>query len=118
MKFVQFTEANDNEGEEWNFWLQLDGNEKQLKELESWLGTFDDDGEQYNLYMGTVIEENEVDVLVKHGGQGYMDYHNKVTGTFACPDFDGEETSKPGYEQLDNELYKGAIINHFENRKS
>lgn len=111
MNFVKFTEINDNEGEEWNFWLQLDGNEAQLKELQAWLGTFDDDGESYNLDMSPVPEV-EVDILVKHTGGGYMYYENKVTGTFTCPVPDTKEEDR-GWEWLNDNFYKGDIQRHF-----
>lgn len=111
MDFVKFTEHNDNEGEDWNFWLQLDGNEDELNELYHWLNTFDDDGESYELDM-TAVPESEVDILVKHTGQGYMDYENKVTGTFKCPiptSIDEDE----GWEWLNDHFYKGDIARSF-----
>ena len=115
MKFVKFTEHNDNEGEDWNFWLQLDGNEPQLKELQAWLGTFDDYGDGYELDM-TPVDESEVDVLVKHTGQGYMNYENKVTGTFTCPQpKEQNKEEEEGWDWLNNNFYKGGIAGHFKN---
>ncbi len=116
MKFVKYTETNDHEGESWNFWLQLDGNEAQLKELAAWLGTFDDDGESYDLDMSTVISEAEVDTLVKYGGQGYMDYNNKVTGTFVCPQPREFVDDDEGWEWLNEEFYKGRIMTFFKEK--
>lgn len=112
--FVKFTEHNDNEGEDWNFWLQLDGNEDQLNELASWLGTFDDDGESYELDM-TPVPETEVDILVKHTDQGYMDYENKVTGTFVCPQPSQTAENDPddAWEWLNDNFYKGDIARLF-----
>lgn len=116
MNFVKLTEHNDNEGESWNFWLQLDGNEDQLKQLESWIGTFDDYGEGYELNM-TPVPESEVDILVKHSDSGYMQYENKVTGTFTCPQPSEAVTSGnaggEGYEWLNDNFYKGGIEGHF-----
>jgi len=115
MKFVKFTEHNDWEGEDWNFWLQLDGNEAALKDLQSWLGTFDDDGEQYELDM-TPVDEKEVDMLVKHSGQGYMDYENKVTGTLEVPQVQYKDTEPDlveGQDWLNDNFYKGDIKRHF-----
>lgn len=111
MKFVKFTENNDSEDETWNFWLQLDGNEDSLKDLGVWLNTFDDDNESYELNMAPV-DESEVDVLVKHTGQGYMNYENKVVGKLKMPpitDLDEEN----GYEWLNNNFYKGSIKDRF-----
>lgn len=114
MKFVKFTEHNEWEGEDWNFWLQLDGNEKELKELESWLGTFDDEGEQFEINMKETVDEQGVDLLVKYGGEGYMNCHNKVVGTFKCPTVTSENEDA-GNDWLSNNFYKGDIARHFKN---
>lgn len=111
MNFVKFTENNEHEGEEWNFWLQLDGNEKQLNELQSWLGTFDDNGESYELDM-TPVDESEVDILVKHSNSGYMSYENKVTGKFKCP-VPTSTNEEDGWNWLNDNFYKGDIATHF-----
>lgn len=111
MKFVKLTENNDNEGESWNFWLQLDGNEDGLKELQTWLNTFDDNGEEYELNL-TPVDESEVDTLVKHSGSGYMNYENKVVGTFKLPAIT-DKSEENGYEWLNDNFYKGGIRNCF-----
>jgi hypothetical protein len=113
MNFVKFTEINDHEGESWNFWLQLDGNKTQLKELESWLGTFDEYGESYKLDMEPV-PEFEVDILVKHSDSGYMQYENKIKGKFICPT-PGSEEEENGYRWLNDNFYKGDIKEYFKN---
>lgn len=105
MKFVKLTENNDNEGESWNFFLQLDGNEKALEQLAVNINTFDDNEESFELNL-TPIDEADVDVLVKHTRQGYFDYENKVTGTFTCPDWED-------YEDFIDDLYKGGIQRYF-----
>jgi hypothetical protein len=112
MNFVKFTENNDNEGESWNFWLQLEDNEDQLKQLDSWLGTFDEDGESYELDMKTILSEKEVDTLVEHGGQGYMNNNNKITGKFTCPQ-PNEAEQEDGWEWLNDKFYKGDIDRYF-----
>ncbi len=112
MKFVKFTEHNDHEGESWNFWLQEDGNGFELKKLKTFLSENDLEDEGYELDM-TPVDESEVDILVKHTDQGYMDYHNKVTGNFVMPQYedDGEEDS--AYEFASDNFYKGDIERHF-----
>lgn len=115
MKFVRFTEHNDNEGEDWNFWLQLDGNEADLETLNDFLEQFDPDWESYELDM-TPVPESEVDILVKHTAQGYMDYENKVTGTLTLPEIDLETVAnddEKGYEWLNDNFYKGDIVRWF-----
>lgn len=92
--FVKFTENNDHEGETWNFWLQVDGNEDAIAELRALIA---DQEDEYELAEETT-PESEVDVLVKHTGMGYMRYENKVVGVLTLPDTDA----------LDD-LYKGGI---------
>jgi len=60
----------------------------------------DDDMPVYTI--GETCKESEVDILVKHcwGQGGYMDRHNKLTGTLKFPG-DKEETLEA--------LYKGGI---------
>lgn len=117
LKFVKFTEHNDHEGETWNFWLQLDGNEAEIEKLSQLLNTFEGGGEISYELNTTMVLENEVDAVVKHSDQGYMNYHNKVTGTFTCPVVDEklieDEISDEAFEWLDNQFYKGDIERHF-----
>lgn len=120
-QFVKFEEYNDNEGEDWNFYLQLDGNEEELKRLEDILNTIEGGGECYYKLNLAPLEESEIDTLVKHGGSGYMPYHNKVTGKFTCPEIDMEpweyEIPDSAWEFLDDNFYKGDICRHFKEDK-
>lgn len=116
MNFVKLTETNDNEGESWNFWLQLDGNEDQIDHLARIIELANSAGfdEEYTLDE-TPVPEEEVDILVKHTGQGYMDYENKVTGKLALPAFDDklfdyeDEIDDGVFEWQNDHLYKGGI---------
>jgi len=115
MNFVKFTEHNDHEGEDWNFWLQLDGNHADLETLGEFLEQFDEYGETYELDM-TPIPESEVDIVVKHSGQGYMSYNNKVSGILTLPEIDLDKVATDddaGYEWLNDNFYKGYIARHF-----
>lgn len=115
MNFVRFTEHNDSEGESWSFWLQLDGNRADLETLAELLDQFDPEGTRYELDMAPV-SETEVDTLVKYGGQGYMNYHNKVTGTFTISEIDLELVATDdyaGYVWLNDNFYKGDIARRF-----
>lgn len=110
--FVRFTENNEWEGETWVFWLQLDGNENELIKLRNLLAELeleaDEDAEDppYELasFKENTLPEEHVDVLVKHGGSGYMAAHTKVLGKFTCPDELGDGGRA---------LYKGDITKHF-----
>ena len=116
MKFIKFTEGNDHEGETWNFWLQYDGNEKELDKLGHIIETLEDNDISYSLN-NTLIDESEVDILVKHTRDGYMDYENKITGIFTCPEIDvdshKDEITDEIFESLDDNFYKGTIGRHF-----
>ncbi|MFI6304317.1 hypothetical protein ACIBCH_20800 [Amycolatopsis thailandensis] len=99
MKFIALTETNDNEGETWRFWLQLDGNEDQLEHLRAAIAGADEE-ETYDLdSVDDAVPESEVDVLVKHTLSGYMAYDHKVTGLLEIVD---------GWTDID-ELYKGGV---------
>jgi len=116
MNFVKFREYNDNEGESWNFWLQLDGNEDQLNRLNRIIELENAAGcdTEYELDMEPVAEE-EVDILVKHSDSGYMSYENKITGILTLPEFDDSlfeyesEISDKVFEWTSDNFYKGGI---------
>jgi hypothetical protein len=78
--FVRFQEENDWEGETWNFWLPLDGNEDELLKLAALIAG----REEYRL--GEQGEpEAIVDKLIQYGESGYFAQHNKSTGRLTCP---------------------------------
>jgi hypothetical protein len=112
MNFVKFTEHNDHEGESWCFWLQKDDNDNELAKLQKLLGEYDTYEETYKLQNMGAVDEHDVDVLVKHSGEGYMSYHNKVSGKFTCPQ-PTEEEKKDGYGWLNDTFYKGEIREYF-----
>lgn len=106
LTFVRFREYNDWEGESWDFWLQLDGNEAELAKLdqkltEYWEGKFDP---WYTLHLGYVETEDIVDKLVEYAEEGYMPSANKVVGTFTWSKFDTPQ----GW------FYKGGIKDFFD----
>lgn len=103
-KFVRFCEVNDHEGEEWYFWLQLDGNEDELYGLEQLLTIEHPEGDLYSLHLGDEEPEETVDKLVEYAARGYYESHNKVTGRFVCPAYLGEDAER---------LYKGGICDFF-----
>lgn len=107
MKFVRFREYCDWEGETWTFWLQKDGNEESLKALQKKLESEED---VYHCEFDVEINEDQVDTLVKYGGQGYLNYHNKVSGTLTKQAVDAIMV---GDEDTTN-LYKGGIASFFE----
>lgn len=121
MKFVKFTENNDNEGESWNFWLPVTHNKKSLERLKKIVDLANSAGfdEAFELDM-TEVAESEVDILVKHTDQGYMNYENKVTGVLILPDFDDalfdpqDEVDEAVFDWTNDYLYKGRIQELFQ----
>ncbi len=109
MQFVKFTEHNDHEGESWNFWLQLDSNKTELNKLKKFLTENDiEDNPGYELDM-TPVDESEVDIVIKHSDQGYMDYNNKVTGKFEMPIYEDDGQEDSAWEFANDNFYKGDI---------
>jgi hypothetical protein len=107
--FVHLVEVNDNEGETWTWWLQLDGNNEQLDRLATLLAScaadVDDlDDLPFALHLDDVEPETIVDKLVQYAESGYFSSHNKVVGAFTCPD-------SLGYYA--DALYKGRIRDFF-----
>lgn len=104
MEFVDFTETNEAEGETWRFWLQWDGNQKELAALHALLGTDEDEeNPEYELVL-TPVSEDQVDTLVEYSQSGYMGFEQKIVGTFTCPESLGD------YQR---DLYKGGIRDFF-----
>lgn len=103
--FVPFTEVNDWEGETWTFWLQLEGNERELVSLKELISKYELH-EEYNLDLNDIESEEAVDRMVSRAQCGYMSSDNKVSGRFVCPE-DSSSTS------LDEDLYKGGITDFF-----
>src|SRR5690606_10442737 len=114
MRFVPFREVNDFEGETWTFWLQLDGNEEELRKLFALLERESDRAGvdiPYTLVLDDWETEEDVDVLVGFAEdtlEGYAPAHQKVTGRFTCPDSIGE---------YGDDLYKGRIVEFFSNER-
>jgi hypothetical protein len=112
-EFVKFVEYNDHEGETWTFWLQLDGNKDQLDELYELIEQYEDaqgSESEYRLDTEVRLREDQVDVLVEHGGGGYMDSHNKVVGTLVVP---ADLLADSEYGKNLDDLYKGGITKLF-----
>lgn len=112
--FIKFTEENEHEGETWNLWLQVDGNEDELAKLAGKLAQLTGDGERdftkpYTL-VSDYLHESGVDLLVRHADDlGYMPTHVKVTGTFTCPDDLGEYGDR---------LHKGGVKKFFTTKET
>lgn len=114
MLYVQFGEQNGHEGETWTFWLQLDGNEASLNRLRDVIAEYEEaSGEEseYTLDLDVRLPERAVDVLVEHGGGGYMAYHTKVSGVLTVPDDLLQHTE---YGPSLDRLYKGGVQDLFE----
>lgn len=116
-KFVKFTENNDNEGESWNFWLQLDGNEESLQRLKDEIDSTSDQtlSDSYKLDL-TPVPENDVNVLVRYSRRGYMMYENKVVGKFVFEvptDDEVNDFHDTKAEYYYEKWYKGGLAEKF-----
>jgi hypothetical protein len=102
-EYVRFTEENDWEGETWNFYIPVAGNQEALEKLQALIK--EDSG--YFLDF-SVRSESEVDTLCAclDDCDGYMPKHQKLSGLLILP------TEVLG-EDLDS-LYKGGICNFME----
>ena len=103
--FRKFTEHNDWEGEKWHAFLQVEGNEGAIFELEKVLSHLSEDI-GFVLHEGR-YDEKTVDTLVEHGDSGYMSQFNKLTGKFTLCDMDEPCT------QFADEFYKMGIRDMF-----
>jgi hypothetical protein len=106
--YVPFVERNDNEGETWTAWIQLDGNEAELGRLAAYLTRINGDSEdpEYTLDLAEGYTERDVDVLIKHGADGYMAQHRRLVGRLVL----GEHLDDSDGEVLPGDLfYKGGI---------
>jgi hypothetical protein len=109
MPYVKLVEKNEHEGETWTFWLQIDGNEANLRRLCDVLAEYEeasDEASEYTLDLDVRLSDHDVDGLVEHGGGGYMAYHTKVTGVLTVPEGLLERTE---YGPSLDRLYKGGI---------
>ncbi len=78
--YLCWTENNAWEGETWNFYIPVPGNEKALESLRKKLGDLGECG-GFELQANPVTEK-EVDRLVKHDNDhtDYLNAHNKLKG--------------------------------------
>lgn len=116
--FVPFIEVNENEGEIWTIWLQVNGNEDELKLLAVEVGKYEN---PYRLDLDHSLDEKAVDTLTAISfGTNYLQAHQKCIGKLKFSetlreaeegkDFAREEE----YDATIHELfYKGGIKNMF-----
>lgn len=107
MNFVPFVEKNDWEGEEWTFWLQIEGNEEELGKLEDIL----EGSETYSIDLSDEVEDVEVERICRRAKNGYFMSDQLVMGKFTCPVNEHNQTE---IEFLDDMFYKGRTERHFE----
>jgi hypothetical protein len=96
-QYVKFTENNEWEGEEWNFWIPVTGNESAIEQVRQLIA----DSETYSLSEKT-FPESEVKHLVKHASDGYMASDQIASGFKTLP-------TKIDWEKEDP-FYKAGLI--------
>lgn len=115
--YRRFIETNDNEGETWNFWLQVDGNMTALAILGNHLDGLYEDFEEWDecpfVLEDDQLETHEVDLLVRYGDEygdeGYMNQHNKIDGSLTLP----KDFTEGNFEAVTKYLHKGGIKKFF-----
>lgn len=89
--YAKFTEINDWEGETWNFYIPIKGNEKAMDLIDALI----DGREEYFLRRGKAFTEQEIDALcARESSTSYMNKHNKVSKILELPesvDFDADD---------------------------
>lgn len=102
LTFARFVEESIWEGETWTFWIQVEGNENALSQLEELTLPLND----YTLDLDETETEAAVDVLVKYADvdEGYFVSDTKLIGRLVIP-----EAVAVNQEALDRALYKGGI---------
>jgi hypothetical protein len=106
LMFVRLREKNENEGETYDYWLQVTSNEEALEELAEALDdeSFD---EAFTLRMEVKRPEHEVDLLVEEAVDGYMESCQKFTGRLEWP------SDQMSLENWQDAIYKGSIEDCF-----
>ena len=105
MQYIKLTEENDWEGETWNFYIPIENNKDAIKALSKKLNEFPEDIESsFTLHDSTILEEYDVDVLVKHSEGGYYHQHNKMVGVIDTNTFIDVYC-----EDFEEKIYKGNL---------
>ncbi len=99
-QFIRLRECNNWEGETWNFYIPVTGNEEAIKKLAVLIENY----QEHTLYP-IPIGESEIDVLVKNDNRvGYMARYNKLEGKLDFTGFPDKSTNG-----AEDPFYKGDI---------
>lgn len=105
MKFYQFTEENDWEGEAWNFYIPADGNKDAIALLSKAI----EEEEDY-IIRDEMVDEVAVDILLEQDNEiGYMAKHNKLEGKLSMEKIQAAMDDKEDEYAVHGILYKGGI---------
>ncbi len=107
MDYVKFTEHNEWEGEIWNFWIPVEGNDVAIGTLSERLNKNEELEDIYTLNE-ELVPEMEIDILVKHCGGGYRADQEKLKGVL--------DLKKISEDDLFEILYKGGIVDLMKKR--
>ena len=107
--FVEVTEYGD--GENWVFWIQLEGNEEQLAYLDGlmWDNYFKD---TFSVDMNCVETEEVVDALVRYAVVGDYWLHSKLKGKLKLPREPKKKTTGWFKKYFYRNLHEGRIERH------
>ena len=105
MSYVVLVENNDWEGEEWLFYLEREGNEKEIELLSENV-----DGNSYGFSLEDCdLTLEEIEFLIENDShEGYMSRHNLCEGKLNFEDLDFSDPD------VWDSFYKGQITNFLE----
>ena len=113
-QYFCFVEHNDCEGETWNIYFPFDTNSEAMNEIQSLLDSVGDDEEYaYDIdeefeISEDLIDESEVDVLVKHSRGGWANFYQKCDGTIDLATI--KKIKKKNHEAFVWAFYKLGIL--------
>lgn len=107
--YLDFVEHNDWEGESWHFYIPVAGNEEAIEKFKIIINAINEtSGDEYEIGK-EMLKEEEVDTLVRFGGQGYYSNHNKLEGKLVI------KKLQKALDDDDDPLYKGGITDYMTN---
>lgn len=109
-EYALFKEVNDWEGEEWSFYIPVDGNEEALGQLAAWCHHWRAKEPEFP-YSSPLLKWFSADQVEKfvttpNSGATYMAAHNQMAGTLAIP----ENLLELEVKEAFTAFYKGGML--------
>lgn len=105
-KYIKFREYNDWEGEVWNWFIPIEGNDKSIEKLKKLIKD-----SEYSI-SNKEYSEKDVDLLISEESRtGYFNENNKLIGILEIPD-------NINSNNISEYLYKGTIRSLMKNKEN